>query len=268
VKVGLLVTLLALLASTAVRAEDRVAADCPERPTSADDARQVAGEWFAKGQTAVKDEDWKGALGAFLCSFRIVPHPAGLFNAAQAARSLGDVPVTRDLLERFLAQAPDSNLAPRAREQLAELGPAPEPEPEIEPEPEPETEPEPEPEAEPGPEPIPEPEAESGPNLSVLGYVGLGLGGAGLVAGAVLQGMAGAAQGRGEETSDYGTFSDEQDRMEGLQTGAIVAFVAGGVLAGTGIALILVDRNRDGDEPVSVSLRPLPGGLALGGTFQ
>jgi hypothetical protein len=262
VKIKSLVITLALLVATAVGAQDRIAADCPERPATEGKARQLAGRWFSRGQAAVEEANWEGALGAFLCSYRLVSHPAGLFNAAQAARSMKDDATARDLLERYLALAPDADLAPRAREQLAGLGPAPEPEPE------PDAEPTPEPEPEPEPEPIPEQTGEPGPNLAVPGYVVLAVGGAGLVAGAVLQGLAGVAQGKGEETDDYGTFSDEKSRLEGLQTGAIVSFVAGGVLVGTGIALILVDRSRRGDEPVSVSLRPLPGGMALGGTFR
>jgi hypothetical protein len=262
----LLLTALALLATGPALAQDRLPSDCPERPDKEKQARKLAGEWFTEGQAAVQAEDWEKALGAFLCSYRIVPHPAGLFNAAQAARSGGDDVKARSLLERYLDQAPYDNLAPRAREQLEELRPAPEPNLVPEPEPEPELELEPEPEPE--PEPIPEQEDGSGPSLSHIGYMGLGLGGAGLVLGAVFQGLAGAAQGRGEDSSSYETFRDEEDRMQRMQTGAIVSFVAGGVLAGAGLALILVDRNRGGDEPVSVSLGPLPGGLALGGTFR
>jgi hypothetical protein len=105
--------------------------------------------------------------------------------------------------------------------------------------------------------------------LAASGYTMVAIGGVGLVVGAVLQGMAGAAQGDGEETDSYVAFKDDKARMESLQTGAIVSFAVGGALAVTGAVMLIVKGRGDKRERAGsgVSLGAFPGGAAVGGRF-
>lgn len=248
--------------------------DCPQDPGDEQQAQAEASRWFGQGEQLVKQGKFNEGMGAFLCAYALAPHPAPIFNAGQAAASGGDDENAVKLLRQYVMIAPDGPMAPTARAQLAELeargaGAPPPPMP-VEPVEQPEPPPPPEEEEEEPwdvPEEQPEPEDDGGSGaLTTAGVVLVVVGAAGVVVGAVLQGLAGKAVKDGEATDDYDVFKDQKDMVDGYQKGALAGFIAGGVLAVTGVILIAVDGG--GEEPAAeVSLSPAPGGLVLGGTF-
>jgi hypothetical protein len=249
--------------------------DCPEDPGDEEQAQAAAGEWFAKGEKLVKKQKYNKALGAFMCAYALAPHPAPIFNAGQAAASAGDDQTALKMLRQYLQIAPDGPQAGLARQQVAELeaklGVAPLPPPpaagSAQPQPPP---PQEQPEQElPWEQPEPEPEepADEGAGpLTITGAVLVGVGAAGAAVGGVLQGLAGKAVKDGEATDDYGFFTEQEDKVDGYQKGALVCFIAGGALIATGIVLIVAD-SKDEEPATEVSLAPAPGGVLVQGTF-
>jgi len=250
---------------------------CPERPAEAGKLRATAKQWFRKGEALVKEDLYAEALGAFNCSLRMFEHWATMINAGRAAELAGNKAEALDLYRRAVAAIPDAGKATWAQERIAvlekEVGGAPPPEaaPEEKPEPEVATEPEPPPEPEPqvAPKPVPLDAGEGGPRLAAPGYAAVVVGGVGVVLGAVLTGLAAKAKKDGEATSSYEEFKDKKNAMEGMQTGAIVAFAVGGAALVTGIVLIAVGKRKEkpDDAAAAVAVYPGIGGLAVGGTF-
>jgi hypothetical protein len=249
--------------------------DCPADPGNEEQTKAAAGVWFAKGEELIKQQLYLDGVGAFLCAYALAPHPAPIFNAAQAAASAGDKEQALKLLRQYLMMAPSSPLADVARQQAADLeaqGIGEPPPAMVPPPPDPAQQPivEAEPTAEeekPWDEPAPVPEDSGGIGpLGTTGWVFFGVGAATVVTGAVLQGLAGKAVKDGEATDDYGVFAEQKDKVDGFQKGAIVCFIAGGLLAVSGIVMVAVDGG--GEEPAAeISLSPAPGGLVVGGTF-
>lgn len=265
---------IAWLAPLAAAAQD-LPADCPPKPPGDDDARALAGNWFVKAEGLYKNERYDEALGAFLCSLNMAEHPNTYFNAAQTAVTTGEKRLALDLARKCLDLNPAEPLKAKAEEMVQQLEKevSDEPLPAVVEAEEPTEEPLEGPE-EPGEEPVEEPEIEGGEptgeddgaNLAVPGYVMLGIGGAGLVVGAVLQGLTGKAQTESEETDDYSVFEDKKDSGEKMQKGAIACFIAGGAIAVTGLILVLADGG-DEEPGGEVSLLPGPGGLIIEGSF-
>lgn len=247
--------------------------DCPEDPGDEEQTQAAAGEWFAKGEKLVKKGKYDKAMGAFMCAYALAPHPAPIFNAGQAAASGGDDQTALKMLRQYLQIAPDGPMAGLARQQVAELeeklGVAPAPPPPVAAAEQPPLPQEPAAQEVPWDEPEPEPEEpvdEGAGPLTITGGVLLGVGAAGAVVGGVLQGLAGKAVKDGEATDDYGYFTEQEDKVDSYQKGAMVCFIAGGVLMVTGVVLIAVDSG--GEQPAAeVSLAPAPGGVLVQGTF-
>jgi len=273
VRTWTLVIGIVLLAPLATAAQ-ALPADCPAKPPSEDDARALAGNWFVKAEGLYKKERYEDALGAFLCSLNMAEHPNTYFNAAQTAVTTGEKALALDLARKCLKLKPAEPLATKARELVEQLEnelPTDSPPVVAETEPEPEEEPiegpeEPDVAPEPEPEPEPEPTDGEGANLAVPGYVLLGVGAAGLVVGAVLQGLTGKAQTESEETDDYQVFKDKKDSGEAMQKAAIACFVVGGVVAATGLVLVIADGGGE-EQSTEVALVPGPGGLMIEGSF-
>ncbi|MBW2454060.1 MAG: hypothetical protein JRI68_06105 [Deltaproteobacteria bacterium] len=92
---------------------------------------------------------------------------------------------------------------------------------------------------------------DDGSTLRLVGFVGLGLGGAGLVLGAVTGGLAMGKHGDLSDNCPDGQCpADQQDTLDSYETmGTLstIGFIAGGVLAATGLVLVLVAPSGDGD---------------------
>jgi len=92
---------------------------------------------------------------------------------------------------------------------------------------------------------------DDGSTLRLVGFIGLGLGGAGLVLGAVTGGLAIGKHGDLTDSCPDGRCpADQQDNLDSYETmGTLstIGFIAGGVLAGAGLVLVLVAPSGDGD---------------------
>ena len=105
------------------------------------------------------------------------------------------------------------------------------------------------------------PKKGSGRPMRLAGWVLTGVGVAGLVAGSVLGGLTIAKQKDLEEAYQkkdltYPEMQSELDAGEGMELGAIIALAAGGVVAATGAALLIVDHLRGGKERQSAWVAP------------
>jgi hypothetical protein len=133
-----------------------------------------------------------------------------------------------------------------------------------------ETPPGQEPEArEPVDEPQPPAEGDGVPPTKIAGYVLLGTAGATLITAIGIQGATGAAKNDALDAQNYEQFTSREDKMHSLQTGATVFWIATGVLAGTGVVLLLLDREESdgGSGGVDVEVGAAPGGVVLQGRF-
>jgi hypothetical protein len=264
----------AVALATGSAAAQEIHPDCQEDVESDEMAQAEAGKWFAKGEELVTKNKPDKAIGAFLCAYALAPHPAPVFNAAQAALSGGKTKIAITYFKQYLSMAPTGPLAEQARKELEKLeGPAAEPAQEAPP---------PIVAVDTGPPApvhddyetpweVPEPEVEAedegtGP-VAITGWVFVGVGAAGLVTGAVLQGLAGKAVTDGEAMNEYLVFKDQQDKVDGLQKGALIGFIAGGALVAAGIVMIAVGDDDEESPAAEISLSPTPGGLSIGGTF-
>ena len=69
-----------------------LAEECPEFvPEDSVQRRQLAKKWFTRGEEGIKINDDLGALKAYQCSLKFVPHGFTAFNIAQVAERVGDL---------------------------------------------------------------------------------------------------------------------------------------------------------------------------------
>ena len=96
--------------------------------------------------------------------------------------------------------------------------------------------------------------------LKTGGYVSLGLGGAGVVAGTVLQILAGkVAIGDATEAEDYDEYRRLDDQRQAYQIGAVVGFAVGGAAIGAGLAMIMMAKKGERETPEGLSISVVPG---------
>ncbi|MEZ4454538.1 MAG: tetratricopeptide repeat protein [Nannocystaceae bacterium] len=219
-----------------------------------------------------KAKDYDGAVDHFERAYAIDPKPNFLFNIGRVYEEAGRLPEAVKYYERFLRE-PGVDLESREialqrlrvlRAIIAETTPK-------ETVPEPEPEPEPPRIVTPEPEPEPEPMPRS-KKLRIAGYTLLGVGGAGIVLGAAFGGIA-SKQAKDLETTDG--YNDRQELIRVGQTNAKiadVAFLTGGVVALTGLVLVLTTLGKKSRPSAEARvLSPLVGrgqvGLAVGGRF-
>ncbi|MCP4599129.1 MAG: tetratricopeptide repeat protein [Proteobacteria bacterium] len=275
--------LLIISLSSNVGTTQQLPVECPAKPMDEDSATALARTWFKKGAKLVDEEQYQKALEAFNCSLKMVEHPGTVFNAAQAAHLARNREAAIVMFGQYLKMDPEGSMVPRANELLEELNL------EVEEEKRRQREEKKrrqeqeatrlaaleELEKQEINEAVQEPsdtttvktgEDEGRSPLKISGYVSLGIGGSLLISGAVLQGLAGKTGTDGEITDDYqGEWKDLKNKIKGYQTGALVGFVAGGLAAGVGVVLVILDRREDAGP--EVSLLPSPTGFTFSGRF-
>lgn len=200
------------------------------------------------------------AAALFEQAYDLQPEPNYLFNIGRIYEESGNLAKSVEYYERFVKE-PGVPLDARERglERLRVLRAileetAPEPEPEVEPEPEPEPKVTPEPEPTPKPEPKPEERRPS--KLRIAGYALLGTGGAVLIGGGVLGGL---ALGRANALEGQHTYEERKDTAtsgRGMALGADIMFGVGGALAAAGLVMVLVSLKRRPTESARASLSP------------
>lgn len=239
---------------------------CPQKPVDENEARVLAGQFFSKGEQSFKEERFHDALQEFLCSLKLQEHDNTLFNIAHVASRVEDIEAVHTMLSDYLSDAPDNDTTHELGKILNEveamsgLGvPVEEktvPEVQIE-------------EPPPQPEPVVEDEDKGSRRrtMKIIGWTSIGTGAASLIAAAVMQGLAVSAKNDALDATSYDVFRDEKDKNKGLQTGATVGFIAGGLLGGMGLTMLLLSSAGETDASVGVSIVPTTDGLMLKGYF-
>jgi tetratricopeptide (TPR) repeat protein len=82
---------------------------------------EAARSHYENGKRLATAGKYAEAYSEFEAGYSATPRPAFLFNMAEAARGMGDVPKARAAYERFLAAEPSGAVADTARRRLAEL---------------------------------------------------------------------------------------------------------------------------------------------------
>ncbi len=224
-------------------------------------------------------KDYEGAANYFKRAYAIDPNPNYLFNIGRVYEEAGELEESVSYYERFI-QEPGADLDSRGlalerlqllRALIAETTRLSEPE-VVEPEPEPEPEPAALPVVE---EPEPEPAVKKGRGLRIAGYSILGLGAAALIGGGAFGGIALS------QSNELATTDGFDPRHALIASGekntkfADGLFITGGVLALTGLTLVLVSLRGRRDAKADVARRrsvaPIVGrehlGVALSGRF-
>ena len=189
-----------------------------------------AKQLFAEGAELYDKGEYDKALAKFKASYKESGRPELLYNMGRCQEGMGDLQVAIDSYEAYLLGEPDN--AAEVKALVARLknrikfrkGKA-------------------KPKA-PAPKPAPPPPRAR--PLRLPGWILVGVGAAGLVAGGVLGGMAMAKTGEVEDgyensTMTYPEYQDAVDQGEGLELGAIIALAVGGAAAATGATLLILD---------------------------
>ena len=249
---------------------------CPKLPHDPVQAQIQAGELFTEAEKSYSESQPIDALKGFLCSYHIIQHENTLFNIAQIAKVSDLKDQALQILKDYVGHTHVRNKVEPINDIISEL----EGEQAGEQEEEGDTE---EIALAKEESAIEDSEAEidstaendmvsdksrRNKQLKVAAVTLTTAGGAGIVAGGILQILAAGARGRAEETDEYSAFEDEKESMENLQIGAIAGFIAGGVLLGTGLTLFILARPRESEvSSVSLSLAAAPEGLLITGRF-
>ena len=202
-----------------------------------------AKELFSSGQTAFEQGRYEEARKSFEESLAAFPHFRTLFNIGLCAEKLGDVRTAIDMYQRYVdwpSEVPNrDDVAKKIAELQATLPPEPEaPRPE-----EPEAAPE-----EPASPPGETPARERGPDLRVPGWIAVGTGAAGVIAGGVFLGLANGKKKDMEAVDGEAYDPAAHDAiLEDGRTYEKVGWIAGGaglLVAATGTILLLVSKRN------------------------
>jgi hypothetical protein len=259
----------------------RVPLDCPPPLENDIGAKGLAGGWFSRAAQLAKGGKQAEALGAYACSYRFVQHPNTLYNMGQTAFLSGDAALAEQLLKQYVTENPTGQYADMASARLGEIQrqkplsvaaapPLPPTAPPSEPELVPPATP---PAAEPRPAAVKvklpvAPGASSDPKkprtFRILGWGGIGLGGATLIVASILEGVANAKIDEAQKTTSLEDFDKLNEAGRNLQIGATTLFVTTGVAVAAGTALLILDAYGK-NESVVASLTP--GGVIVRGRF-
>jgi hypothetical protein len=217
---------------------------------------------FAEGQALFDKGEYAAAREAFQASLAAFPHFRTIFNIALCEEKLGNVAAAVAMYRRYVdwpAEVPNRDEVRRKVEELSTLLP-PEPLP-----PEPQKRPEPPAPAPRPPEPQP-PKPEPGPDLIVPGWFSVGVGGAAVVAGGVLLGL---AMSKSTQMQDATGDAYDPTKHDALAKDGKTFETAGWATGGIGVAAIaagvvmLIVSEPDGEGAASARLLPAADGAAL-----
>jgi tetratricopeptide (TPR) repeat protein len=93
---------------------------CPPRPRDASQARKEAKRWWKKASLFFKQLNFVAAKEAYLCSYKMVPHPNTLHNIALSAVGAGKAAEALRYYQRYLKARPNApdNVSVTARIRL------------------------------------------------------------------------------------------------------------------------------------------------------
>lgn len=200
----------AISSALALATAPRVAS--PAAPPTADDAASK----FDRAEALYGEGRYDEAIALLLELVREHPDPILRYNLGRAYESAGQIEEAIDAYESYLVAAPeatDRESVERRIERLRERLPPPTP-----------------------PEPVPPVVKPTAPRPIVAPWVLAALGGAGLVAGATLGGLALARRKDAVDARIQADAAAHLDDARRFATGANVAFAVGGALAIAGLA--------------------------------
>lgn len=226
--------------------------DDDDRPRPTAEQRRRAVELYESSTHALRSGDFERAVAQLHEAYELSPQPALLEALGRAYEGLGDLPNAIQHYREYLEADPDApnhgDIAGRI--EALELRRR---------------------EAEDRPRPPPPP-APSGPDETgpLVGYGMLGLGGASLVVGGVLAGIAASERSVSEDpATTQAQALEAHGRAADLGTVATVLLAAGGALGLSGVVVAIASADRptpSGTRP-RAALRFGPGSVGLEGTF-
>lgn len=230
-------------------------------PTS----KSRAAELFKKGADAYMRGDFAQSIELLDEAYALDPQPVLVYNKARAHEGLGHVDEAIELYERYLTEEPSSpdrgaieQRLVTLRKQRDEKAALAKERTQVEKE-RAQVEKE-----RANPPPPAEPAPETPHRRSVLPYVVLGVGGAGLVSGTIFGLMATSKKSAATDEPVQTKAADLRDSGRTFATVSNVSFVVGGVLVAAGAVWWVLDgQSKSHGARVGVG----PGPLQLGGTF-
>ena len=216
---------------------------------------QLAKKYFTLGSELFDRGDYKEALAQFNKSFQYSSRPELHYNMARCHELLGQHLEAKDFYERYLTSEPDNaemirsrvaNLERLIAKKKQEDSQANKPKVPAK-----------------GAASMPDIKTRQGGAIPVAGWSLVGFGGAALVAGAVLGGLAMSKESELEQAFAEGqrTLAEIQDgeaQGEALQTGAIISLAVGGAAAAAG-AILLILNSTSKPEARQAWIAPAPG---------
>lgn len=99
-----------------------LADECPDEVVEDSGVRRAqAKKWFSKGEEGTKLGDDLGALKAFQCSMKFVPHGFTAFNIAQIAERVGDLELAIASYNKYLLLVPEAKDSDEINRKIAAL---------------------------------------------------------------------------------------------------------------------------------------------------
>ena len=239
--------------------------------------RELARKHYELGETLYQTSSYPEALVEFEKAYKLEPLPELLFNIARCHEVLANLDLAIQKYEEYLQNKPDADNRALVEARLKNLrkrqttapmpapvkptstsvgaGPAP---------------------ARSAPKPEQPPPRERRDSWKrIAGWVGVGLGVAGLGAGVALGAMAGSKDAEFDEAfgknKPYGELLEIDDAGRQYNTAAIASMVTGGALAAAGVGLLLwyyLGGERAGEGTASVTPLLSPEHLGLGATVR
>ena len=239
---------------------------CAAAPARASEDIDLAKKYFTLGSELFNRGDYKAALAQFEESFKYSRKPELLYNMARCHELLGQHEQALSFYDRYLTSAPENaevirsrvanlkQLIAKKREEASRKAAA---------------------ARKPAPVPVKEPEPTSSSAMSVAGWALVGVGGAALVAGAVLGGLTLAKEAELEQAyadaeMTLAEMQDGEAQGEAMQTGAIVGLAVGGAVAAAGAVLLILNAGKKTEARgawVAPSLGRQGGGVSAGFSF-
>ncbi len=257
-RIGLAAAALAVSLTTGVASAQTTPAT---PPSAADKAR--AGDLFKKSADAYRSGDFAKAIELLDEAYALDPQPVLVYNRARAAEGIGNVDAAISGYEKYLTEEPNTPdrgaieqrlvTLKRQRDERAALErerdarrnqPAPAP----------------------APVPTHDPAADQPKAAhSPYPYVVAGVGGVGILVGAILGGVAVSKNGDAANEHVQTKAIDLKDSADGLAGASTASFVIGGVLVAAGVAWWIIDHRA---RPSTRSAWLVPTANGIGGTFR
>ena len=96
--------------------------DCPtEIPAASAQRRALAKDWFSRAESAEAASDPIGAVKAYQCSLRLVPHAFTAFNLGRLAERTGDLELAVESFNTYLKLSPEAQDKTDIEAKLASL---------------------------------------------------------------------------------------------------------------------------------------------------